>query len=304
MRRVRLLSGFYFEMMPLKNVEAYSLKNFFVLPFEFFLQSMGLKMPLKIVSLLGLLLCLSVSVVRAYEEPPAVSPQEALAKLVEGNKRFVEGQPQRPDAEKERLAETAKNGQHPFATVLACSDSRVPVEIVFDQGVGDIFVIRVAGNTSGGDEMGSIEYCVDHLGAPLLVVLGHTKCGAVTAAATEAETSGHLTALIDRIKPAVDRARTVSPDKKGEELVPQAIEENVWHGIEVLLTRSEDVRKRIGEGQLQVIGAVYDIEHGDVRWLGEHPKQENLLKRPIRAEIRRAPSRPLVPKKLLGGGKI
>ncbi len=217
----------------------------------------------------------------AEDHSSGVSPGEALEKLKEGNQRFVEDKAEHPNADKDRLADTAKNGQYPFATILSCSDSRVPLELLFDQGFGDIFVVRVAGNTSGGDEMGSLEYCVDHLGTPLLVVLGHTKCGAVTAAATHAETTDHLTNMIQRIEPATEEVQKANPDKKPEELITKMVEKNVWNAVETILADSRVIRKLVEEEKVEVIAAMYDIETGKVTFLGKHPKQDEILKKPI-----------------------
>ena len=117
----------------------------------------------------------------ASDHPSGITPDEAMKRLKEGNERFLNGKTSRPHVTKEWLLETYNHGQHPFATVIACSDSRVPVEELFDQGVGDIFTIRVAGNVIHTDETGSTEYGAAHLGTPLVLVMGHTKCGAVTA---------------------------------------------------------------------------------------------------------------------------
>jgi len=205
------------------------------------------------------------------------SPAEALQKLVEGGERFVAGKSTHPRIDAKRLLETAENGQHPFATVIACSDSRVPVEVLFDQGIGDVFVIRVAGNVCDVDEIGSIEYGVDHLGTPVLVVLGHTCCGAVTAVATEAELHGSIPALVDNIAPAVKKAAAINPHLTKEELVPEAIKANCWQSIEDLLKTSSATRERVKAGKLKIVAAIYNIRTGKVGWLGAHPEQDRLL---------------------------
>ncbi len=205
------------------------------------------------------------------------SPDESLLRLQEGNARFVGGRSTHPNTNRSRIADTFLNGQHPFATVIACSDSRVPVERLFDQGVGDLFVIRVAGNVCATDEIGSIEYGVDHLGTPLMVVLGHSDCGAVTAVATEAELHGSIPSLVDNIQPAVAEARRLHPGLHGKELVPEAVKVNVWQSIDDLFKSSPATRKRVAEGKLRVVGAVYDISTGSVEWLGQHVEQSRLL---------------------------
>lgn len=204
-------------------------------------------------------------------------PDESLECLREGNTRFCTQGSIHPRIDLEHLAETAKSGQHPIAAVVGCSDSRVPVELLFDQGVGDLFVIRVAGNVCGTHEVASIEYAVDHLDAPLVVVLGHTLCGAVTAVATGAELSRNLRALVDPIRPALNQARRAHPDLQGEALVPATVEMNVWQSIEDLLKESSPVRRGVAERTVKVIGAIYDIATGKVHWLGKHPRQKELV---------------------------
>jgi carbonic anhydrase len=208
---------------------------------------------------------------------PGLSAAEALERLKEGNARFVAGASEHPRIDAKRLKETTEGGQHPFATVIGCSDSRAGIELLFDQGVGDVFVIRVAGNVIGTNEAGSIEYGVDNLGTPLFVVLGHTHCGAVTAVVEGARVGGNIPKLVEPIGPAAEKARQKHPGAKGEELVAHAIEANVFQSIESILTISETVRERVESGQLKIVGALYNIETGEVDWLGEHPDQAELL---------------------------
>lgn len=211
--------------------------------------------------------------------------QSTLTLLKEGNIRFADGKPFHPNQENGRRTELAAAGQEPMATVLACSDSRDPVELIFDRGVGDLFVVRVAGNVTGLSELATMEYGVTHLGTPILIVMGHSKCGAVTAAVKGAELHGHLPSLISLIKPAAEKAKTSGPE---EEAVPRAIELNVWQQVENVFTRSALLREAAAGGKVQVVGAVYDIGSGKVQWLGQHPDLENLLAaataQPIAAE--------------------
>lgn len=207
----------------------------------------------------------------------AVSPDEALSLLRDGNARFVAGQSKHPHCDQSRLIETDERGQHPFATIVSCSDSRVPVEILFDEGFGDLFVVRVAGNVCDVDETGSIEYGLGHLGTPLLVVLGHTACGAVTAVATHSELHGSIPQLVDNIKPAVALAEKEHPGLHGKEIVPAAVRANVWQSIEDLLRTSPETRELIEANKVQVVGAIYDLHTGKVEWMGPHPKQKELL---------------------------
>jgi carbonic anhydrase len=200
-----------------------------------------------------------------------------LTLLKEGNERWINGANQNPNIEASRRQKLAAEGQHPFVTVLTCSDSRVPLERVFDRGIGDIFAARVAGNVSGGSEIGSIEYGAEHLHIPLLVVMGHSKCGAVQATVTNADVHGFIRKLVTTIEPAVARARRNNPDLDSNELLPIAIKENVWQSIFDLFKASSICRELVASGQLRVVGAVYDISTGKVDWMGEHPWQGELL---------------------------
>ncbi len=166
----------------------------------------------------------------AYEKSD-VSPDAALKMLQDGNSRFVCGPLKRLNQNARQRVQTAEKGQKPFAVVLSCADSRVPVEVLFDRGIGDIFVVRDAGNIATITDIGSIEYAVDHLGSPLVVVLGHSKCGAVTAAVEGGEAPPNIKAIVDFIAPAVVTAKNASPDKSGEALVPAAITANVWQAM-------------------------------------------------------------------------
>lgn len=198
----------------------------------------------------------------------------SLMLLREGNARFITGKPQHPHQDAERRLDVAK-GQEPFATILACSDSRDPVELIFDRGVGDLFVVRVAGNIAGLSELATVEYGIGHLNTPMLVVMGHTKCGAVTAVANGAELHGHLHVLADKIQPAVDKTKAGKPDP--DELVPRCIQANVWQTIEDIIKQSSVVREKLAEGKLSIIGAIYDLEQGKVSWLGQHPAEDSLV---------------------------
>ncbi len=201
--------------------------------------------------------------------------EATLTLLKEGNSRYVSGQMQHPNLDAEQRKLTVVEGQQPFATVLACSDSRDPVELIFDRGIGDLFVVRVAGNVAGLSELATIEYGLGHLGTPLFVVMGHTRCGAVTAVATGAELHGHLVKLAEKIQPAADKAKAQKPSP--EELVPKAIEANIWNVMEEVLKQSEVVRDLVIESQVHMVGALYDLESGTVKWLGSHPDIKRIL---------------------------
>jgi len=205
---------------------------------------------------------------------PFESPLEALE---EGNERFRRGSRSYPHLDAARRHDTAIHGQHPFAAVVACSDSRVPVEELLGAGIGDIFVIRVAGNVCMTDETGSVDYAVAHLHVPLVVVLGHTGCGAVTAAVKHSPEHGSLTRLLAHIDEPVQEVRRKHPDLNGDALLNAAIEANVWRSIEDLITHSNSVRGAICDNQTRIEGAIYDLDTGEVRWLGPHPKQADLM---------------------------
>ncbi len=207
---------------------------------------------------------------------------QAYSALRDGNRRYISGLTNLsarsfPHQNKARLDALATGGQHPFATIMTCSDSRVPPELVFDTGLGDVFVIRVAGNISDVDEVGSIEYGVGHLSTPVLVIMGHSSCGAVTAVGQGAELHGSIPELVDNIAPAARKARLQHPGVSGAELVEFAVVENVWQSIDDLFATSEEVRHLVENGSLRVLGAVYELGTGRVKWLGEHPDQDVLL---------------------------
>ena len=221
------------------------------------------------------------------------SPAAAIKMLKAGNKRFVKGKSVHPHTDSARLIQAGKEdqGDHAYATVITCSDSRVPVELIFDAGIMDIFVIRVAGNVCDTDEIGSIEYGLAHVHTPVLVVLGHTQCGAVTAVTHALRGDRHplernIPPLVDNIEPAVRRAIHKYPDLHGDQIIPRAIEENVWQGIEDLFMASPATRNLVKEGKAKVVGAIYDVSNGKVRWMPEENVQDILRrveKNPSRA---------------------
>jgi carbonic anhydrase len=208
---------------------------------------------------------------------PTISPDEALQLLKAGNERFVAGVCFYPPIGADRRMEVVSHGQHPFATLIGCSDSRVPLEVLFNTGIGEIFVIRVAGNVCATDEIGSAEYGVGHLGTPLCIVLGHSHCGAVTAVLTGAEVHGSIPQLVAPIVPVAEQVRAANPGIAPEELVSIAVVANVWQGVANLLTQSAEIRNAVSSNKAQVIGAVYDLESGRVEWLGQHPEQAQLI---------------------------
>jgi carbonic anhydrase len=206
-----------------------------------------------------------------------VSADAALKMLQDGNARFVSGPVKRLNQGAAQRKLTAEKGQQPFAVVLSCADSRVPVEVLFDRGIGDIFVVRDAGNIATITDIGSIEYAVDHLGSPLVVVLGHSKCGAVTAAVAGGEAPPNIKAIVDTIAPAVTAAKNANPDKSGDALVPAAITANVWQALADIYKNSPMLREKAKDGKIKLVGAVYDLNSGKINWMGPHPQQSQLV---------------------------
>lgn len=200
--------------------------------------------------------------------PAPLPPDEALALLKAGNARFAAGQCENPQEFLARAYETAQSGQNPIAVILSCSDSRVPLEIIFDQGLGDIFVIRIAGNICGWSEIGSIEFAVETTGVRLCVILGHTQCGAVTATVRGEEHNNHVGQLITTIEPAVRRVERLAEFSDGD-FIDACCRENVLLQRESLLANSSVVRREIVAGNLRVVGAMYDIEQGSVTFLDD-----------------------------------
>ncbi len=202
--------------------------------------------------------------------------EEALTLLKAGNERFVAGRSDHPraDAGRRRLAASENQRDYAYATILSCSDSRVPVELIFDAGIMDLFVVRVAGNVCNVDEIGCIEYGLAHVQTPLLVILGHNQCGAVTAVTQALHGRGHplernIPPLVRSLETAVQRAMADHPGVSGDAIIPFAIEANVWLGIENLFRESPAVRSLAQSGKTKVVGALYDIASGRVEWLSE-----------------------------------
>ncbi len=194
--------------------------------------------------------------------PNAISPDDALKRLMAGNARYATNMATHKDFSAGRAARALK--QYPFASIVSCADSRVAPELAFDEGPGELFVVRVAGNFVNDDGLASLEYGVKFLGTPLIMVLGHTNCGAVDATikvvSENAELPGHLPGLVDAIKPAVETAK-----KAGDEnLLDRAIAENVRHNVARLQTSQPILSRFVEEGKVMVVGAVYDLATGKV----------------------------------------
>jgi carbonic anhydrase len=190
-----------------------------------------------------------------------VTANQAIQRLLAGNARFVAHRLSHPHQDSGRLAEVA-GGQEPIAVVLSCADSRLPPEVIFDQGLGDIFTVRVAGNIAAPDVIGSIEYAVEHLGVPLIVVLGHEKCGAVSAAMAGGEAGNHIHVLVDAIAPVVAEAKRDTKDP-----VDAAVRLNVEQVVGQLEHSQPTLARAVAAGHLKVVGAYYSLDHGTVTLL-------------------------------------
>lgn len=191
------------------------------------------------------------------------SPDAAKQLLDEGNARFVSGKTLSKDLSSARRIDLEKNGQHPFAVIVSCSDSRVPPEVLYDEALGDLFVIRVAGNVVTPVELGSVEYAVEHLKTPLVVVLGHEGCGAVTAAVQGGEIPGSIPSIVDKIKPAIDKAK--ASGATGSDLIEKSADINVQDAIQDIL-KSPIVKHAADTKQIKLLGAKYDLDTGVVKW--------------------------------------
>ena len=196
----------------------------------------------------------------ASSQKPAHSAGDPLARLMAGNARFAEGQRRPANYRKER-AELTK-GQQPYAIVLSCSDSRVPPEMVFDESLGRLFVVRVAGNVVDAATLGSIEYAAEHLHAKLLYVLGHESCGAVKATVDGGHFSPGIESIVEKIKPAVAAARRDHPNTK--DILPFAVQENVAIQIKSVVDQSDILRDMVEKKELRIAGGVYRLASGRV----------------------------------------
>ena len=199
-------------------------------------------------------------------------PHAALALLRAGSVRFAAGQRSREDGTGQARRDALTAGQAPFAIVLGCSDSRVPAEIVFDQGLGDLFVIRVAGNVVAPSQIGSVEFAAERFGTSLVVVLGHTSCGAVQATLEELERpaegqSPNLRSIVERIRPAVEDLVAATPRPGVEALLRQAVRANVRASVRALSHGSAIIERLVRDGRLLVVGAEYSLESGEVEFL-------------------------------------
>ncbi|MGS2615529.1 carbonic anhydrase [Micromonospora sp. LZ34] len=197
------------------------------------------------------------------------TPAQALAELSAGNRRFVTGAPRHPNQDAGHRAAVA-DGQHPFAVIVGCSDSRLAAEIIFDRGLGDLFVVRTAGHTTGPEVLGSVEYAVTVLGTPLVVVLGHDSCGAVQAAKTAVETNapptGHLRAIVDAVMPSLRRA-----EAEGVADVDGIVDIHIACTVEAMLDSSAVLAAEVAAGRCAVVGMSYRLAAGEVRTVAAVP---------------------------------
>lgn len=195
-------------------------------------------------------------------EVQGIPADEALSKLKAGNERFTSMKVKHPDENKKRREEMRK-GQHPFVVILSCSDSRVPLELIFDQGLGDIFEIRNAGNVLNDHVIGSIEYAVMHCGVKLIVIMGHQDCGAIAATLSGKSETKYIKALEDSIQPAIEKCKKDNLEINSDNVV----KEHVQQDIEELLTEDSELVKYMKEHDVKIVPAYYSIETGKVEFL-------------------------------------
>lgn len=194
----------------------------------------------------------------------SISPTMAVEMLVQGNKRFLNNETLQRDLHAQ-IKDTSK-GQHPFATVISCIDSRIPTEVVFDQGIGDIFNARIAGNFINEDILGSLEFACKLAGSKVIVVMGHTSCGAVKGACDHAEL-GNLTQMLDKIMPAVDAVATSEGEARNSsniDFVNRVAVKNVEFTIQNIKDQSPVLNEMLGKGEINIVGAMYDVKTGQV----------------------------------------
>ena len=219
---------------------------------------------------LSILTCSTFAHADEHTSTPPANADQAIARLLEGNAKYVKGEFYKlSSASQPSDRTTVAAGQKPYAIIVTCSDSRVPPEILFNQGLGEIFVIRVAGNVVAPHELGSIEYAVEHIGTPkVIMVLGHERCGAVTAAVGAHGTTveGNIGSLIESIAPAVDTAIAENPTLTGAALVEAACDVNV-ENVAVEIEHSKIVEEAIVAGKVEIVSAKYDLDNGKVSLL-------------------------------------
>jgi len=207
-----------------------------------------------------------------------LTPYQGYELLVEGNKRFINNL--QSDHDHLEMINETREGQYPFAVILSCMDSRTSTELIFDQGLGDIFSIRVAGNIVNNDILASIEYATKYIGSKVLMVLGHTECGAIKSAKAGV-TDGHITALLNRIQPSI--AKAMLKEEEYHQFSDNAAYANVENSLEEILTRSEIVKEMFKKGEIGLVGGVYNIETGQVDFFKNLTKRKKEPKQLINA---------------------
>ena len=212
--------------------------------------------------ILSFTILMNANICFANHNAENISADEALEKLIKGNERFIELKEQHPDSDKKRRKEMLK-GQHPFVVILSCSDSRVPPELIFDQGLGDIFEIRNAGNVLNEHVIGSIEYAVMHCGVKLIVIMGHQDCGAIAATLSGVSETKYIKALEDSIKPAVEDCK-----KQGKEInSDNVVKAHVMQDINELLSQDNELVKYMKKNNVKIVPAYYHLDTGKVDFL-------------------------------------
>ncbi len=224
-----------------------------------------MKLQILVLLLTAAFLMISVTTF-ASEAGPGITADEALQKLMDGNERFIKNQMNTINkAGEPKVRQALVAGQKPFAIILCCSDSRVPPEIIFDRSLGEIFVVRVAGNIADPVILGSIEYAAEHLGSPLIMVLGHQKCGAVGAAAeAHGATHGNIGAILRTIELAVKKAKLEVKDGNTAALIDAAVDQNVKLTMKDLTTNSPIIKEFASKNKVKIVGAKYELESGRV----------------------------------------
>jgi len=208
-----------------------------------------------------------------------LTPYQGYELLVEGNKRFINNLNQ--DHDHLELINQTREGQYPFAVILSCMDSRTSAELIFDQGLGDLFSIRVAGNIVNDDILGSLEYAVKYVGSKVLMVLGHTECGAIKSAKQGVE-DGHITNMLKRIHPSISKALLQDEEHMHDDAVAYA---NVENSLEEILNKSKIVNEMFSKGQIGIVGGVYNIETGKVDFFKNLTKERKEEKKRVNANL-------------------
>lgn len=223
---------------------------------------------------LRLVLSLATAVVSAAVALAEVTPDQAVAQLMQGHERYKSAKFKERDYTGQR--DEQKASQHPYAIVLSCSDSRVPPEIIFDEDLGQLFVVRVAGNVIDSVTLGSVEYAAEHLHVPLVVVIGHTKCGAVTAALAGGKFSEPIGEIVRLIQPAAETAKAETREETRQ--LPLAVRDNVFCQMAACVKKSAALRELAAKGGVKVVGGIYDIETGVFQLYPEDAAKEGMQK--------------------------